>query len=519
MEKILIVDDNEVNRYTLGKIITGAGYEVFTAKNGKEGLKLFKDRRPDLLITDLQMPVMDGFELAGQIRLNRSSEHIPIIFISATYTDLASKIKAMDIGGNDYLTQPVDTDELLFKVKSMLRVKGLYDEHLYAKEEREKLLHDLQTHQIELEMQNNELQKAHSTLEQSRSRYADLYDFAPVGYFTFDKNGMVLEVNLTGAGLLVINRQQLIRKPFRNYITKEDQDLFYQHLKSVFQSKTKQKCEIRIMRKNDKELHVLLESMPVKNNEDNVIQIRSAITDITERREIEEKLHLNLLQLRKANEALSDFAYIVSHDLKEPIRAVHSLAKWLLSDYADKFDAAGKEKIDLLISRIRRMNDLVEGILQYSRAGRLIMEKSVIDLNQLVSEVTDMLCPGKNIHIQRDGTLPVIMAERSSIQQIFQNLINNAIKYTDKPRPEIKIRAENDRAFWKICVSDNGPGIEEKDHEKIFQMFSVLQPRDKIEASGVGLAVVKKIVEMYGGKLWVDSKVGKGSRFYFTIPK
>jgi len=244
----------------------------------------------------------------------------------------------------------------------------------------------------------------------------------------------------------------------------------------------------------------------------------AVITDITERRQTEEKLNMYLSQLEKANKELSDFAYIVSHDLKEPIRAVHSLAKWIVTDYADKFDDKGKEKIYLLMGRVRRINDLIEGILRYSRAGRLIGEKTEADLSQIAFEIISILSPPGHIHIEIEGKLPVVLCEKTSMAQVFQNLLGNAVKYMDKTEGEIKISSSNDGEFWKICVSDNGPGIAKKDYHKIFQMFSVLQPRDHLEASGVGLAIVKKIIDMYGGNVWVESGTGKGCRFYFTIP-
>ena len=165
------------------------------------------------------------------------------------------------------------------------------------------------------------------------------------------------------------------------------------------------------------------------------------------------------------------------------------------------------------------MNDLVEGIHNYPHAGRLIENKTATDLNQIVSEAISLLNPPNHVQITIQGKLPEIFCERMSMGQVLQNLIGNAVKYIDKPGGVITISSSDGRLFWKIIVSDNGPGIEEKDHEKIFQMFCVLQPRDKIEASGVGLAVVKKIVEMYGGKVWAESEIGKGSKFSFTLPK
>lgn len=224
-------------------------------------------------------------------------------------------------------------------------------------------------------------------------------------------------------------------------------------------------------------------------------------------------------QLENANRELKDFAYIVSHDLKAPLRAIGSLASWIAADYADKFDEDGREQMNLLMGRVRRMHDLINGVLQYSRVGR-IREKIVeVDLNQVVGDIIEMIAPPESIKINVVNELPSIWCEPTRITQVVQNLLSNAVKYMDKPRGDIKIGSTEDDGFWKVYVSDNGPGIEEKYQSKIFQIFQTLNPRDEVESTGVGLSLVKKIIEMYGGKVWVESKVGTGSTFFFTLPK
>ncbi|TFW05388.1 PAS domain S-box protein [Oxalobacteraceae bacterium OM1] len=242
------------------------------------------------------------------------------------------------------------------------------------------------------------------------------------------------------------------------------------------------------------------------------------VRDISERKQAETR-HARLLQeIAAANEELTNFAYVVSHDLKAPLRAIGSLADWLSTDYADKFDAEGKEHMRLLISRVHRMGALIDGILQYSRVGRVKETPVSVDLNRLVRDVVDLLAPPANIAVTIDESLPTIMTEPTRIQQVFQNLVSNAIKYMDKPEGRIHIGCARDGAYWRFTVSDNGPGIEQRHYERIFQLFQTLAPRDKIESTGVGLALVKKIVEMYGGKVTVDSEVGKGTAFGFTLP-
>lgn len=226
-----------------------------------------------------------------------------------------------------------------------------------------------------------------------------------------------------------------------------------------------------------------------------------------------------LRELKSANEELKNFAYVVSHDLKAPLRAISSLADWLSTDYAEKFDAEGKEQMRLLISRVHRMDDLIDGILMYSRVGREKETIVAVNLNKLLHDVIDSLAPPASITITIEDSLPTIMTEPTRIQQVFQNLLSNAIKYMDKPEGKIRIACSTEGKQWKFSVADNGPGIRQRHFEKIFQLFQTLAPRDRVESTGVGLALVKKIVEMYGGHIWIESTVGEGSTFFFSLPR
>lgn len=243
------------------------------------------------------------------------------------------------------------------------------------------------------------------------------------------------------------------------------------------------------------------------------------VRDITERKQVEERQAQLVHELENANEELRNFAYVVSHDLKAPLRAISSLADWVVTDYADKFDDEGREHMRLLLGRVRRMDGLIDGVLQYSRVGRVKETCAPVNLDQMAHEVIDLLAPPPNISIVIDNPLPTVVAERTRLQQLFQNLLSNAIKYMDKPEGVIRIGCVAAGDKWKLSVSDNGPGIEERHFEKIFQLFQTLAPRDRVESTGVGLALVKKIVEMYGGEVWVKSKVGEGSTFFFTLPR
>jgi two-component system sensor kinase FixL len=162
---------------------------------------------------------------------------------------------------------------------------------------------------------------------------------------------------------------------------------------------------------------------------------------------------------------------------------------------------------------------LIEGILQYSRIGRIEEEKEQVNLGELVPQIVDLLAVPEHIEITICEELPVVEFERTRITQVFQNLLSNAVKYTDKPQGRITVDCRSDGTQWRFSVSDNGPGIDEKYHEKIFQLFETLLPRDQYESTGIGLTLVKKTIELYGGRIWVESRLGEGSTFFFTLPK
>lgn len=241
--------------------------------------------------------------------------------------------------------------------------------------------------------------------------------------------------------------------------------------------------------------------------------------DVTEKHNAQQKQATLLRQVAEINEELSHFAYVVSHDLKAPLRGVKMIAEWLCEDYAEKLGPEATEQLDLLQNRVERMHNLIDGVLQYSRIGRIREDITPIDLNELIPDVVDAIAPPKNVQVIVQASLPTIEGEPTRITQVFQNLLANAVTYMDKPQGRIEVACVEQDDAWRFSVADNGPGIEEKHFERIFRIFQTLAPRDETESTGVGLTLVKKIVEMYGGAIWVESEIGHGSTFFFTLPR
>jgi signal transduction histidine kinase len=233
-----------------------------------------------------------------------------------------------------------------------------------------------------------------------------------------------------------------------------------------------------------------------------------------------EQGHMKLLEeLENANRELWDFVHTVSHDLRMPLRRLKTLADYLMSDYGDEVDENGKMQFNQLQGRLTRMNDLIDEVLRSSRIGRPREETGQVDMHELVQEVISMLAPPESVTIQVRDRLPVAKGELTRIAQVLQNLLSSAIKRVDGPQGQIDVTCEELGQFWRFGISDNGPGLEKAHLDNVFQFSPTPATQDDAENAGIGLPLVKRIVESYGGGIWVESEVGKGSTFFFTLPK
>lgn len=228
-----------------------------------------------------------------------------------------------------------------------------------------------------------------------------------------------------------------------------------------------------------------------------------------------EKLNRELV---RANRDLDEFAYVVSHDLKAPLRGIRSLAEWIDED-SRGLSEASRNDLQLLLGRTQRMEQLINGILRYSKIGRAETVRRPVNADEVVRQVIDDLGPTENLAIDIPAPLPVIEYDETMLRQVIQNLLTNAIKYRDKPQAVIRITAHERASAWEFAVEDNGRGIEAEHFERIFRVFQSLNPPSHDEATGIGLAIVKKIVEHFGGSITVESTLGEGTAFRFTVPK
>ncbi|MBD2021415.1 ATP-binding protein, partial [Leptolyngbya sp. FACHB-36] len=230
------------------------------------------------------------------------------------------------------------------------------------------------------------------------------------------------------------------------------------------------------------------------------------------------RLALTAARLEKRNQELDQFAYVVSHDLKAPLRAIANLSQWLEEDLNDCLTEDTRQQMDLLRGRVHRLEALIDGILQYSRVGRVAVQPETVSVEALLHDIIDTIVP-PDFPIEIATPMPTLKTERVPLEQVFTNLISNAIKHHDRPAGRIQITAADHGDRYEFAVTDDGPGIDPQFHDKIFGIFQTLEPRDKVESTGVGLAVVKKIVERQGGTIRVESELGQGATFRFTWMK
>ncbi|MEM9917777.1 MAG: PAS domain S-box protein [Bacteroidota bacterium] len=354
-------------------------------------------------------------------------------------------------------------------------------------------------------------------LETNR-KYIDLFENMYDALIITDAEGRFLDANKAAQKMLGYTLEELIQLRIPDIVYPEDVEKSKKYLNQLIEQGYYSNYEGRIVTKNNEIRYLQVNSNAIYKKGE-FAGSRDIVRDVTALKEAAQKREKLLQELEEVNKELKDFAYVVSHDLKAPLRAIGSLSQWIAEDYKDVLDHNGRHQLELLINRVNRMHNFIEGILEYSRIGRIQIAKEKVDLNALVAEIRENLDIPEHFCIEVQQPLPVIYAEKIRMNQLFQNLISNAIKYNDKEKGHLSICCTEKADAYQFAFADNGPGIEEKYHEKIFQIFQTLQARDKFESTGIGLTIVKRIVQHYGGKIDVHSVYGEGCTFEFSLKK
>ncbi|MGB9979622.1 sensor histidine kinase [Methanobacterium sp.] len=363
--------------------------------------------------------------------------------------------------------------------------------------------------------------KAEANLRESAAEIEDLYNNAPCGYHSLDENGDFIRVNNTELSWLGYSREEIIGKNFKDLISKNSQKIFKNNYSRFMERGYVNDLEFEMIKKDGAMLPIILNATAVKDPEGNFISSRSTLFDITELKQSEKAREKLIKDLERSNEDLKSFAYIASHDLQEPLRTISNYAQLLRRRYEDKLDEDADDFINYMVDGAGRMQNLIKGLLEYSRVDTQGNPFHDFETTNALKNALDNLessIEESSAEISYNS-LPVISGDFNQISRVFQNIIGNAIKYSKKDEiPKINVKTKKEDNSYIFLISDNSIGMKKEDMDKIFEPFRRLHGVGEYSGSGIGLAIVKRIIERHGGNIWVESELDKGSTFYFTIP-
>lgn len=355
------------------------------------------------------------------------------------------------------------------------------------------------------------------SLEAERLKYYSIISNMNLGLVEVDLDDKILMVNQSFITMTGYSEKELIGIKGKDLLPViEDQSILSEKIEDRKKGKT-ESYELRIKNKQGDIRYWLVSGAPNYDLNGNIIGSIGINFDITEIKNLQLQKENLLIELEKSNNELQEYAHIVSHDLKSPLRSINALFAWLKEDNATKLDGVSLQTIDLIEETIEKMDQLITDILDYSSVGFDDGEKIEINTNKLLADLVKVLYIPKHISVEFASTLPIVFGHKTKLQQLFQNLISNSVKFIDKEKGIINISAQDLGKYYQFSVQDNGMGIEKQFHDKIFKVFHSLKKSK--DSSGIGLSIVKKIVELHQGKIWLESEPNIGTKFFFTLKK
>ncbi len=387
-----------------------------------------------------------------------------------------------------------------------------------ARKQAEKILEDKSR---ELYLITRQLQEANEKLQsgltEKTTELQGVFDNLVDAYVLIDLGGNIIKLNDAAKELFgydvpkeKINVVRLIYKKEFKYAMSSFNQLIKTGSFSDYVA--------RVYTKNKGIRWVHINASIIKNSKNKPIGAQGIVKDITDQRAIENQNKKLLSDLEKSNEELGEYAHIVSHDLKSPLRSINALVNWLREDYKSVLDKPGLENISLIEQTLEKMENLINGILNYSSVSNInLLKDEKVDINNTIKDIKNTIFIPKHIKIEIAQSLPTIKGDKTRIQQLFQNLISNAVNYIDKDIGRIEISFEEKKSHYVFKIKDNGVGIEKEYFDKIFKIFQSLG--DNKNSTGIGLSIVKKIVGIYNGKIWLESQPKVGTSFFFSLKK
>ena len=355
-------------------------------------------------------------------------------------------------------------------------------------------------------------------LELQRQKYSSIIAHMNLGLVEVDQDENILMVNQSFCQMLQLEQEDLIGQRIWDKIklTGENKEVIDQ-MNGNRKANKSDSYEIAVELLNGQTKTWFISGAPNYSEEGEFIGSIGVLLDISDQKELEAQKEELLKELEASNKGLQEYAHIVSHDLKSPLRSVSALASWLYEDYRDQLDEGGQYNLKMIQEKIEGMDKLIDGILKYSTVTSDTLDQSTIDVNEVISEIDEIIYKPDHVRIEVVKPLPRIKADRTKIHQVFQNFLSNAVVNIEKEEGIVKIDYEETATHWQFSVEDNGVGIPEEYHEKIFKIFQSIGNHER--STGIGLSIVKKIIDRYEGHVWLESEIGEGTTFYFTLKK
>ncbi len=356
-------------------------------------------------------------------------------------------------------------------------------------------------------------------LQESESKYRQIVELAEEGIWVIDSNARTTYANRAMARMLGYSELEMFGRSLFDFMDAGEKQKALDNVERRKQG-IAEKHEFKFKTKDGKDIWTYMSTSPVMDENDRLLSCCALVYNITHRKESEQQMLQLTEDLKRSNEELEQFAYVASHDLQEPLRAVTSYTQLLAQRYQGNLDTKADKYINHIVDGASRMQQLINDLLAYSRLGTRAQEFEMADCNAAVQQSLcnlQIAIAEKKAVITCDA-MPTVMADESQLVQLFQNLIANGIKFCRQDIPLIQIAARRQEGEWLLCVRDNGIGIDPEYADRIFIIFSRLHSRREYSGTGIGLAMCKRIVERHGGRIWVESQEGKGATFYFTIP-
>ena len=502
-ERILLADDNADMRDYVNRLL-GTSWDVTAVGNGEEALASALSNPPDLILSDVMMPALDGFELLKALRDHPLTRTIPVILLSARAGE-ESRVEGLDAGADDYLIKPFTARELVARVSA----------HLSMRRRR---------------------QEAEDALLRSQAALQSFYDSSPflMGIVELPENAEYEEDGEGGEDIVAVYCNAATAR-FVNTDVAEMHGSSFQELGLPRASSALWARQYRQSRAEGQPVRFEYEyPLPGGNNWMSACvnflgigpggrpQFSYIAEDITARRKNDELLRQSNRELLRANADLEQFAYSASHDLQEPLRQIAIYSQLLAKKCTDRLDPKGLEYLNFCIEGAQRMEQLIRGLLAWSQVARASDSPTQpVEIEEIIGTVVKNLSTAiadSGAEIVAAG-LPTIEADAAPLVHLFQNLVSNALKYRSAERPRVVIAAVADGKNWLFSVADNGIGIPKQFQKQIFGIFKRLHDRSAYPGTGIGLAICQKIVERYGGRIWVESEPDRGSTFFFTLPR